>query len=92
LVFAADFNDLDMALRVLHAVRRAESVTLTMPWMGSKSDGSAGKPHGRAAYGCATRSRISQCQRGIPLAFTLGLLECFGGQGSVRRHWRGNGS
>jgi hypothetical protein len=38
LVFAADFNDLDMALRVLHAVRRAESVTLTMPWMGSKSD------------------------------------------------------
>jgi hypothetical protein len=39
LVFAADFNDLDMALRVLHAMRRAESVTLTMPWMGSKSDG-----------------------------------------------------
>ena len=39
LVFAADFNGLDMALYVLRAAWRSELVALTMPRMGLKSDG-----------------------------------------------------
>jgi hypothetical protein len=42
LAFAADFNDLAMFLHMLRAAGRGESVCLTMPRLGLKSDGRAG--------------------------------------------------
>jgi hypothetical protein len=57
------------------------TVTLTMPRMGSKSDGQGGKPGGREFHSRPCGSTISQCQRGLPLAFALELFENFDGQG-----------
>jgi hypothetical protein len=43
LAFAADFNDLDMALHIIRAGAACESVALTMPCLGLKSDGRDGR-------------------------------------------------